>query len=192
MAPHDLIRVLAAVAILATAISLASAGASSARKGSEACAGTADAIPNQISAAQAREAILCLVNAERKSHGLKPLKTNKRLQKAATSHNRRMLGTGCFAHECGSEPDLETRLENVGYLTRGLSAYAFGENIGWGSGIKGDAKTVMASWMNSSLHRGNVLERRFREIGIAFAVGTPSSASANGSVYTAVFGLRSG
>src|SRR4051812_23098362 len=44
-------------------------------------------------------AALCLVNQERTSRGLKPLKSNRRLSKAAASHARDMCVRGYFSHD---------------------------------------------------------------------------------------------
>lgn len=152
----------------------------------------ASASPGSISTGQARKATLCLINAERKQHGLGSLDRNKKLQKAAQRHNDRMLGSGCFDHECPGEPDLGGRLENVSYLVGGLLKWAFGENLAWGNGDLGSPRAIVKAWMASPGHRANILHRDFKEIGIGFSVGTPSSKKEPGGIYTTDFGLRVG
>ncbi len=170
----------------------ASAAPPEAQAKASACDSFGDTAPAQLSLSQARKAVLCLVNAERTSRGLSPLKRNKRLDKAAQRHNVEMLGTGCFAHECPGEPTLGDRLEQISYLVGGLVQWAFGENVAWGLGAEGTPRSVVAAWMKSSGHRANILNGKFREIGIGFNAGTPEANSAPGGVYTTDFGLRVG
>lgn len=181
--------------LMAAALTLLALAASpsipSAFGGSNSCS-SGKASPDGLSNAEARDAILCLVNRKRANAGLPGLDRNKRLQKAAQRHTDKMTGSGCFAHECSGEGALDVRLESVEYLTGGLSRWAFGENIAWGMEFRGTPASIVDAWMNSSGHRANILSGQFREIGVGFAPGTPSSASANGGIYTTDFGLRVG
>jgi uncharacterized protein YkwD len=183
----------ALLALLATALIalVASPGVTGAAAASG-CGPNADASPQSISNGAARDAVICLLNKERSNAGLKPLDRNKQLQKAAQRHNERMVGTGCFDHECGGESDLGKRLESVGYLSGGLTRWAYGENIAWGSGSYGTARSIVAAWMDSPPHRANILSNDFRDIGIGFTAGTPTSGRADGATYTTDFGLRIG
>ncbi len=170
----------------------ASAAAPEAQGKASACDSFGSTAPDQLSLNQARKAVLCLINAERTSRGLSPLKRDKRLDKAAQRHNVEMLGTGCFAHECPGEPTLDDRLEQISYIVGGLVEWAFGENVAWGLGQQGSPSSVVAAWMNSSGHRANILNSKFREVGIGFNAGTPDANRAPGGIYTADFGLRVG
>jgi uncharacterized protein YkwD len=176
----------------AVVLALALATASPAAAKGNGCGPAADASAGSVANGAARDAVLCLLNKERANAGLKPLDNNKRLQKAAQRHNERMVGTGCFDHECNGESDLGKRLESVGYLSGGLSRWAYGENIAWGSGSYGTARSIVNAWMNSPPHRANILSRDFRDIGIGFSSGTPNSNNADGAIYTTDFGLRIG
>ncbi len=159
---------------------------------SSACEQWGKTSPSKLTNGQAREAILCLVNRKRDNAGLPALERNKRLQKAAQRHTDKMSGTGCFDHECSGEGALGARLESVDYLTGGLLQWAYGENIAWGMDSRGTPSAIVKAWMNSPGHRANILSGQFREIGVGFASGTPSSSSANGGIYTTDFGLRVG
>jgi uncharacterized protein YkwD len=46
--------------------------------------------------------------------------------------------------------------------------------------------------MHSSGHRANILSRDFRDLGVGFAAGTPSSKRASAGIFTVDFGLRVG
>jgi uncharacterized protein YkwD len=190
----ELRKVLPALIALTAAVSLAlamSTASPAVAKGSG-CGPAADASPASVTNGAARDAVLCLLNKERANAGLNPLDSNKRLQRAAQRHNDRMVGTGCFDHECSGESDLGKRLESVGYLSGGLSRWAYGENIAWGGGDYGTARSIVSAWMNSPPHRSSILSSDFHDIGIGFSSGTPDSGHADGSIYTTDFGLRVG
>jgi uncharacterized protein YkwD len=175
---------LAALAVLAGAAPRASAA--------NACSRWGDDRPDSLRPGKARKAILCLVNAKRQNAGLRPLKADKRLQRAAQKHTDRMDGSGCFDHECPGEAALGQRLEIVDYLTGGLSRWLAGENIAWGSGKRGTPKAIVEAWMNSPPHRANILNGSYRDLGVGFAAGTPNDGSDPGGIYTTNFGLRVG
>ena len=144
--------------------------------------------PDELRTGQARKAVLCLVNRERDEHGLPSLDRNRKLQKAAQRHNDRMDGTGCFSHQCPGEPALDARLDD--YLSGGLSGWGIGENVAWGSGDTATPQAIVQAWMNSPGHRANILSRDWREIGVGFSPGSPSSGNALAGIYTTDFGLR--
>ena len=182
-----------AVALAAAALLLALAGSPAAPAASaDACKRWGDQQPQRITRGQARKATLCFVNRERASRGLKKLDRNKKLQKAAQRHTDRMHGTGCFSHECPGESSLGNRLENLDYLTGGLTRWMYGENVAWGEGHRGTPRSIVDAWMHSSGHRANILNRDFRDVGVGVVPGTPSSKNAPGGVYTVDFGLAVG
>jgi uncharacterized protein YkwD len=185
--PYALLALVFALALLALAASPATQGASA-----SACKKWGSSEPTDIRAGQARKAILCLLNKERDKAGLSNLDRDKKLQKAAQRHNDHMDGTGCFDHECGGEADLDSRLHGVGYLVGGLTQWAYGENIAWGSRDLGTPEAIVDAWMHSPPHKENILNRDFKEIGIGFSVGTPSGGHEAGGIYTTDFGLRVG
>jgi uncharacterized protein YkwD len=185
--PYALLVLAFALALLALAASPATQGASA-----SACKKWGDSQPTELRTGQAREAILCLVNKERDKAGMGDLDRDKKLQKAAQRHNDHMDGTGCFDHECGGEADLDSRLHGVGYLVGGLTPWAFGENIAWGSRDLGTPESIVDAWMHSPPHKANILNRDFKEIGVGFSVGTPTGGHEAGGIYTTDFGLRVG
>jgi uncharacterized protein YkwD len=176
-----------AVALLALAAIPATPGAAA-----SGCGKAAGSVPASLKPGQARDAMLCLVNRERDQAGLGDLERDKRLQRAAQRHNERMDGTGCFGHACGGEGQLQARLESVGYLSSGLSRWAYGENIAWGLQDLGTPRLIVSAWMHSPDHRANILNSSFREIGVGFSAGTPGRGREPGGIYTTDFGLRVG
>jgi uncharacterized protein YkwD len=181
-----------ALAVSATAAFGAAALPGTALAGDRACQKWGNSAPDELSNGEARKAIFCLVNEKRDSAGLKPFDRSKKLQKAAQRHTNRMVGTGCFAHQCRGEAGLDSRLSSVDYLVNGLTSWAYGENIAWGMYDRGTPRAIVGAWMNSSGHRANILSRSFREIGVGFGAGTPQSKKDPGGIYTTDFGLAVG
>ena len=106
-----------------------------------------------------QKVILNLVNKERVSRGLKPMKLNSKLNKLAKIKSDDMHRNSYFSHKSpvyGSPFDLMKR-HNVDYMTAG-------ENIAKGQNTP---EFVMKSWMNSSGHRKNILNPRFQEMGVS-------------------------
>lgn len=159
---------------------------------SSSCKRWGNSEPETLSNGEARKAIFCLINEKRDAAGLKPLDRSKKLQKAAQRHNDRMVGTGCFSHQCSGEASLDSRLSGVDYLVGGLTSWAYGENLAWGMGDQGSPRAIVGAWMDSSGHRANILSNNFREIGVGFSAGTPESGKDPGGVYTTDFGLAVG
>jgi uncharacterized protein YkwD len=147
---------------------------------------------DEITKGHARKAILCLINRERHARGIRKLDRDRKLQRASQNHNDYMQKHRCFSHQCSGEPSLTGRLQRVGWLTGGLNAWTYGENIAWGSGRYGTPRSLVNAWMNSSGHRANILSSRFDEIGVGYSKGTISKKSANGAVVTTDFGWKVG
>jgi hypothetical protein len=157
---------------------------------SSGCSGADKRLGSSPSARRiARRALLCLLNKIRRAHGLKPLRGNPRLLKAAERHSRSMVQRGYFSHvEPGGLSPLD-RVRRTGYLS-GARAWTCGENIGWGEGPTSTPRSMMEAWMNSAPHRANILNASFREVGLGGVPGTPGRPRAGGGTYTTVFGGR--
>jgi uncharacterized protein YkwD len=122
--------------------------------------------------------LLTLHNSARKNHGLKPFCVHPALQKAARAHSEDMIQHDYFSHDSrGSNENPCTRIRRFGYS----SSYC-GENIGYNTTPEG----VFQSWMRSSIHRPNILDGRFHEIGIGACTGDYSDSKT--TMYTADFG----
>lgn len=104
--------------------------------------------------------VLHEVNAYRAQHGLSAVVLSPGLTQAADFHSRWMMNNNCFSHQCGYEPDFGARLSLVGYAWR----WGAGENIA--AGNSGGAETFL-QWVNSPPHRANLLDPRWRAMGIS-------------------------
>jgi uncharacterized protein YkwD len=151
--------------------------------GSGACAATA-ASPTRSNLRRVSSAILCLLNAERRSKGLPSLRSNGKLAVAARGWANRMVSGRFFAHEAAGST-LRTRVKRTGYI-RGN--WSLGENIAWGSGGLATPRAIVNGWMNSPGHRANILYGKFRDIGIGIRLGAPGANLSGGATYVTDFG----
>ena len=147
----------------------------------------ADELPGRMTVAEVRVATLCLINAERRQRGLRPLRQNGRLAAAGKRHAADMVRSRYFAHDSRSGREFHERILLTGYA-RGRRA-TLGENLAWGTGDFATPRRIVEGWMRSPGHRANILRRQFREIGIAVVRGTPRK-PAEGATYATEFGAK--
>lgn len=177
--PTPVVAVVAAVLVLLVAAPSASAAG-------RACS-SANAAASQVSKRVLVRATLCVLNAERARHDLRPLRLNRKLSKAARRHSRAMARKRFFAHTSPGGTTFIDRIRRTGYL-RGARSWNIGENIAWGSGGRSAPRAIATAWMNSAGHRANILSRSFGSVGIGVARGTPFGGG--GAIYTTNFGRR--
>jgi uncharacterized protein YkwD len=134
----------------------------------------------------AKTTALCLINAERSAHGVKPLRLDSKLRKAAIRHSRDMVAKRYFAHESRNGARFSSRIARTGWMS-GRGRWAVGENLAWGSGTQATPRSIVAAWMHSAGHRRNMLSPRFRVIGIGIVGGAPVGSN-GGATYTTDFG----
>lgn len=104
-----------------------------------------------------------LSNEDRVENGLSPLRHNEVLARAAQMKADHMAANGYFAHV---SPDGTTPwywIDQAGY-----QFITAGENL---AVHFTDSYRVEEAWMNSPLHRNNILNENYKEIGIAVAKG---------------------
>ena len=164
------LSVLAATLVVAPAPTASSAGSDGAERVTRQAdrLGTLDAI---------RQRVVTLTNNRRRNHGCNNLSQNDALNTAAQTHTRKMANRNTLSHELPGEPSLGTRVRRAGYNWTMVA-----ENIAAGYTTP---EAVVRGWMNSSGHRRNILNCRYRHIGVGYAVsdsGTP--------YWTQVFGRR--
>jgi uncharacterized protein YkwD len=106
--------------------------------------------------------LLQAVNHTRVSYGLRPLRIDGTLTRAARSHSLDMLRGNYFAHG-----DFAGRM--AAFHVRGP---AVGENLAWGNGPYGQPAQIVAEWLASPEHRANLLRPGWTRIGIGLVRGT--------------------
>jgi uncharacterized protein YkwD len=100
-----------------------------------------------------------------------------------------MVRRNYFGHVSKSGNDVVDRLTRTGYF-RGARSWTVGENLAWGSGGRSTPREIVAAWMASPGHRANILQRRFREIGIGVVFQAPRNTGGPAATYTTTFGAR--
>ena len=133
--------------------------------------------------------MLDLHNNARTKRGLKALCVHPTLTWAARAHSQEMLHKDYASHNSFNGESLKKRLERYGYTFDGYSYYTIGENIAWGCGSKGAPDRIFNWWMSSSNHKSNILNKKFKEVGIGARTGTFKSCT-NASMYTVDFATR--
>ncbi|WP_175411704.1 CAP domain-containing protein [Streptomyces sp. TRM64462] len=102
--------------------------------------------------------VVDLANTERSKAGCPALRVNSRLQSAAQSHADDMAARNYYEHDTPEGRDAGDRMRSAGYRWM-----TWGENIHRGPK---DPVTAMRDWMNSPGHRKNILNCKFKDIGV--------------------------
>jgi len=176
------IRMLAAAALVAAAL------AAPATAPAQPCAG-GDVMPNSSNLRAVRQATLCLLNQERAAQGLRPVRPNAKLRRAAQSYSRTMVRQGFFDHVSPGGSTMIDRVAKTGYLAR-TSGWSLGENLAWGSGNLATPRMIVRTWMHSegapAQHPHRALHRH-RDRGCARRTGRRSRRHGRGDLHD---GLR--
>ena len=180
---------IALVAVLPLALAGPAAAKTPRAKSAVAACPAAAAKPGGSNLRMVRHTTLCLLNRERRNHGLPRLRGNGKLRRSATRYSRQMVRRNFFSHVSPGGSTPTERIRRAGYL-RGARSWAIGENLAWGSGGYASPLGTVRSWMNSPGHRANILRRDFRAIGIGIALGAPGTRAGNAATYTTHFGRR--
>jgi uncharacterized protein YkwD len=108
--------------------------------------------------------IIVWTNTERLLANLYQLKNNEKLNQAALAKAQDIIKNQYFAHESpgGAGPAELAERASYDYLE-------IGENLAMGN-FEND-KAVVDAWMNSSGHRANILNSKYKEIGVAVIKG---------------------
>lgn len=131
--------------------------------------------------------ILCLHNRERRSHGLRSLRWNHDLSKAAAGHGRDMVRRHYFDHHSPGGSDHMDRLKAVGY-GKSSRCWSAGENLLSSQG-RLTPRQILTAWMGSQAHRRNIERTRWQEFGLAVVMTSPSG-KPGGMTIVALFGTR--
>lgn len=111
---------------------------------------------SNISVSAYAQEVLKLVNEKRSANGLSPLSFDTKVQKAADTRAEEIKKS--FSHTRPDGKSFSTALSAVGAVFSGA-----GENIAIGQKTP---EEVVSAWMNSSGHRANILNSKYKYIGI--------------------------
>ena len=132
--------------------------------------GKSEAAPN-LTREVLRNSVVQLTNVARASKGCRPLKQNSRLELAAQRHANDMANKNYFSHNSIDGTPWWKVIMRAGYKDPA------GQNIARGFS---STRPLHKAWMNSPLHRKNIMNCKFRTIGIGF--------NANGDYWVQDFG----
>lgn len=135
--------------------------------------------------------ILSDINRIRSNRGLSPLRIFGGLTAAADTHSREMARSGFFAHSSADGSSFSRRVQRF-YPTSRYSSWLVGENLLWSSPSIDDSRAVDL-WMRSPGHRANLLEPRWRQIGLSAMHASSAPGTFGGrevTILTADFGVR--
>ena len=107
-----------------------------------------------------------------------PLTLNQELIAASEAHSRDMATQNYFAHEGKDGSRVSQRARVAGY-----SWSSVGENIAYG---QRSVDEVMQSWLTSPGHCANIMNERYTEMGVGYAL----SSQTRRPYWTQVFGAR--
>jgi uncharacterized protein YkwD len=120
-------------------------------------------------------AVVRAINRARAAHGLRGLRTHRRLARAADAHSRSMLSSNFFSHGAFSQR-----------VRRYVSLRRIGETIAMTT--RCSARKVVRMWLNSPPHRAVLLSGGFRRVGVGRRKGMLGATRA--CLVTADFGSR--
>lgn len=119
-----------------------------------------------------------LINQARSNAGLPVLQASSDLTKVARAKSKDMVDKNYFSHTSPTYGSLVTMLQHFG-----ISYSAAGENLAMNS--NGSVSAAHESLMNSQGHRSNILESRFRYVGVGIQVKSDGS-----HYYTQIYTAR--
>jgi uncharacterized protein YkwD len=93
-----------------------------------------------------------------------PLTWNNKLFDAAIGHAKDMAKRNYFSHTSQDGRSMEDRIVLAGYIFKGFKSFAIGENIAQG---QQSIAEVMDGWFKSEGHCKNLMNRDFKEVGVA-------------------------
>ncbi|MCR4279840.1 MAG: CAP domain-containing protein [Candidatus Komeilibacteria bacterium] len=119
--------------------------------------------PSWLDNAISRNEIYVLTNELRNLQQLPPLAMNEKLNAAALAKAKTIIAEDFFSHNGKNGRYFTTWIDDTGY-----DYQLIGENLAAGFQTN---KEVLKAWMDSPTHRANILNNRYREIGIAIWEG---------------------
>lgn len=135
--------------------------------------------------------VLADINNFRAQHGLARLTLNRDLTAAASSHTTQMATDGYFAHTSYDGQAFWKRIQSF-YSSSSWPYWSVGENLLWSSPDV-DADHALQLWVASPEHLANLLNPRWRQIGVSAVHMTQAPGIYHGldvTIVTTDFGVR--
>ena len=114
------------------------------------------------------QAMRCMSNYAREHAGAGALAGAADLDRSAGDKSGDILRCDSFSHfACGRE--FTYWMRRVGYIP--ARCWSAAENIAWGTGERGNVRSIFRAWIHSPGHRENILGP-YTQIGVGLEVGT--------------------
>jgi uncharacterized protein YkwD len=117
--------------------------------------------PAHVQVSPVERAFVGTINRVRAAHGLRPVRLDAHLERAARAHTAEMLAHGFFAHGA-----VARRLESFG-----VAGPRIGETLGWHAPSRDGVPVVVRLWLRSPEHRAVLLRPGFVRVGVATGSG---------------------
>ena len=114
-------------------------------------------LPAAPAQANPARSVVVKVNNYRAAHGLPKLRISRSLSRSSYGYARHLLRTDRFGHSSHIRASSRFRM--------------LGENLAMSWGKRRSARIPVRGWIRSSSHRGVLLNRSFRYVGVGRAVG---------------------
>jgi uncharacterized protein YkwD len=132
------------------------------------------------SRAALQRAVVCLIDQQRRERGLPGLREDARLNRSAQGWTNTMISRRNFSHGA----DFAARISAAGFHWS-----TAGENIATGFSTPA---AVVRGWMASTGHCQNILNPRFRDVGVGVSRRAVPGYASGGGTWTEDFGLPLG
>ena len=142
-----------------------------------------EAAPHAAPALQV-QALRCLIGWARRHGGQPSLHRSAALDRSAAMRADDVRRCQDFSHTPCGEAFIAV-FEVVGYLT---TTGAVGENLAWGQGRLGTARSAMRSWLASPPHRAILFTASWQDLGVARVHATSLFGRTNVTLWVAQFG----
>jgi uncharacterized protein YkwD len=140
------------------------------------------------SLSQFESSVLVDINAFRAQHGLARLRRSPQLTSAARAHSQQMAEDGYFAHQSADGSAFWKRLRSF-YRVLPARSWAVGENLLWSSSVLNGTR-ALELWLASPPHRRNLMDPRWREIGVSAIHAPRVYQGREVTIVTTDFGVR--
>jgi uncharacterized protein YkwD len=128
-----------------------------------------------------------VINDERAEHQRPSVELSARLAAAADRHAADMVARSYFEHDSLGGSTFVDRIRRTGYLPTDRS-WVVGEILAWCRAECSTPRTIVSAWLASPPHRRVLLDPRFKELGVAIALGSPADADPTAATVAAEFG----
>jgi uncharacterized protein YkwD len=155
-------------------------------------AGCADAqtVPSTANVLRMDVATVCLVNQLRVQHGLRPMRIDSDLMRAARRHTDDMVFEDYLEHTGPAGDTPLSRIQDSGYLNGSTPAYSIGENVAWGTLTLATPAAIVRAWSASPEHLANMLDPSYSDTAVWVDPQAPPALAQDqaGATYDQEFG----